>query len=201
MTHLHSSPSPPHPKARDRAQYQAREDRGSRPSLSVPDLARTHIPSAWYSKGAADVESDDGFDSDATIDLEKGLSSPVLEGAPPLQRMSTDYERVILRSLRRGKATAYACACSLGGRKIRRSSWQHTNWDAESSSSDSDSSYESSSDGEAEDLRLAKEHSSLSICDETSEELLSKKPESAAEANTHNEHRDMFHSRDKVDAV
>ncbi|KAL5520034.1 hypothetical protein ACEPAG_1694 [Sanghuangporus baumii] len=185
MTHLHSSPAPPHPEAR-RAQYQAREVCGSRPSLSVPDLARTHIPSARYSKGAADEESDDGCESDTTIDLERGLSSPVLEGAPPLQRMSSDYERVILRSLRRGKATAYACACSLGGHRLRRSAWQHTEWDAESPSSESDNSYESSSDGEAEDLRLAMEHSSLSIRDETSKGLPAKKPESVTEVNTHN---------------
>ncbi|KAL5524528.1 hypothetical protein ACEPAF_9668 [Sanghuangporus sanghuang] len=198
MTHLHSPPSPPHAQARDHAQHQAIEGRVSRPSLSVPDLARTHIPSAWYNKRAADEEDDDGFESDATIDLERGLSSTILKGAPPLQRMSSDYERVILRSLRRGKATAYACACSLGGRKIRRSSWQRTNWASESSSSESE--YESLSDEEAEDSRLATEHSSLSICDETSE-LLAKKAESAVEANTHNEHRDMFHSRDKVDVV
>ncbi|KAL5501588.1 hypothetical protein ACEPAH_8848 [Sanghuangporus vaninii] len=200
MTHLHPSPAPVHPQARDRAQYQAIEDRGSRPSLSVPDLARTHIPSAWYNKRAAHEEDDDGFESDTTIDLERGLSSSILKDAPPLQRMSSEYERVILRSLRRGKATAYACACSLDGRKIRRSSWQHTNWGTDSSSSESDFD-ESSADGETEDLRLSKEHSSLSICDERPKELPAKKAESAVEANTHNEHKDMFHSPDKVDIV
>ena len=65
----------------------------------------------------ATEHTDDGYDSDATLDLDEALLSPLLQNTPPLQRMSREYERAVLHSLAQGKPVTYCCACSRDTRR------------------------------------------------------------------------------------
>lgn len=148
---LHSSLPSSRDRRGDGAHLQSGAEKRSHSSLSARTDVRTTAAPARSRKRDTDIETDEGFDSDATIDIDEGLLSPALEGAPPLQRMSSEYERVVLGFLRSGKATAFACACSVAPDKRGGGGWQHIEWAADNASSESSSDYESSSDDENED--------------------------------------------------
>ena len=148
---LHSSLPSSRDRRGDGAHLQSRAEKRSHSSLSARTDVRTTAAPARSRKRDTDIETDGGVDSDATIDIDEGLLSPALEGAPPLQRMSSEYERVVLGFLRSGKATAFACACSYAPDKTGEGGLQHMEWAADNASSESSSDYESSSDDENED--------------------------------------------------
>lgn len=116
----------------------------------------TALPIQEYSRETETEASSDGYDSDATLDLACEASSPLaaafLQDAPPLRRMSRDYERVVLRSLSYSQAggVTFACACSRdGGQGCSRHIGKWTDEDDEL-----DNEYDSEIDDEEEEYYL-----------------------------------------------
>lgn len=116
----------------------------------------TALPIQEYSRETETEASSDGYDSDATLDLACEASSPLaaafLQDAPPLRRMSRDYERVVLRSLSYSQAggVTFACACSRdGGQGCSRHIGKWTDEDDEL-----DNEYDSEIDEEEEEYYL-----------------------------------------------